>query len=190
MYVCFIRAQTASIWWKTEHIWAKVQFLQIEHVQQIQKCNFSGIKSPCGSATVRRKLLETYPNQINSFKRDLRKWHFPKSWFLIVFTSQNLFFLLKTKMVRMVHMNIFYKMDLQICDSKSECLRKTENWGVRKHENISFGTQHLLLRLFSRPKWFLNISWTIPESFRLNFLYIYIYIHIYIYMFKSKNIQI
>ena len=29
-------------------------------------------------------------------------------------------FLLKTKMVRMVNMNIFYRMDLENCDSKSD----------------------------------------------------------------------
>ena len=41
---------------------------------------FPGNKSPCGSALVRRKLLETYPNQMNSFKRDFKKRHFPKKW--------------------------------------------------------------------------------------------------------------
>ena len=30
-------------------------------------------------------------------------------------------------MVRMVHMNIFYRMDLEICDLKSELWAKTEN---------------------------------------------------------------
>ena len=32
----------------------------------------------------------------------------------------------KTKMVRMVHMNIFYRMDLEICDIKSEFWTNTE----------------------------------------------------------------
>ena len=36
-------------------------------------------------------------------------------------------FLLKTKMVRVVHMNIFYRMDLEFCDPKSEFWTKTEN---------------------------------------------------------------
>ena len=35
----------------------------------------------------------------------------------------------KTKMVRMVHMNIFYRMDLEIYDSKSELWTQTENLG-------------------------------------------------------------
>ena len=38
----------ASICWKIDQIWAKVQFLQIGHVQIIQKCNFLEKKSPCG----------------------------------------------------------------------------------------------------------------------------------------------
>ena len=77
---CLIWAQTAAIWWKNDQIWPKLQFLQVENDQKNQECLFSGNKSPCGSALVRRKLLETYPNQINSFKRDLKKWHFPKKW--------------------------------------------------------------------------------------------------------------
>ena len=78
MYICLIRAQTASIWWKNDQIWPKLQFLQVGNNQKVLECLFSGNKSPCGSALVRRKLLETYPNQINSFKRDFKKWHFPK----------------------------------------------------------------------------------------------------------------
>ena len=51
--------------------------------------------------------------------------------------------LLKTKMVRMVHVNIFYRMDLQICDSKNEFWTKTEpKYGGRKNEKIVWG-----------PKW-------------------------------------
>ena len=41
-------------------------------------------------------------------------------------------FLPKTKMVRVVHMNIFYRMDLEICDIKNEFWTKTENLGFRK----------------------------------------------------------
>ena len=37
-------------------------------------------------------------------------------------------------MVRVVHMNIFYRMDLEKCDIKSEFWTKTENAGVQKHE--------------------------------------------------------
>ena len=37
----------------------------------------------------------------------------------------------------MVDMNIFYKMDLQICDPKSEFLTKTENSGFLKYEHLS-----------------------------------------------------
>ena len=38
-------------------------------------------------------------------------------------------FLPKTKMVRVVHMNIFYRMDLEICDLKSEFWTETEKDG-------------------------------------------------------------
>ena len=43
-------------------------------------------------------------------------------------------FLPKTKMVRVVHMNIFYRMDLEICDSKNEIWTKTEK--NREVENM------------------------------------------------------
>ena len=66
-------------------------------------------------------------------------------------------FLPKTKMVRVVHMNIFYRMDLEICDSKSEFWTKTENVGFQKIENFSFGVQNGLLRLFLSPEYILNI---------------------------------
>ena len=38
-------------------------------------------------------------------------------------------------------MNIFYKLDLHICDPKSEFLTETENEGFRKYEKVSCGTQ-------------------------------------------------
>ena len=44
-------------------------------------------------------------------------------------------FLPKTKMVRVVHMNIFYRMDLEIYDSKSELWTKTEKSENQKSEN-------------------------------------------------------
>ena len=40
----------------------------------------------------------------------------------------------------MVHMNIFYRMDLEICDLKSEFLRKTENSGLPKIEKSVLGS--------------------------------------------------
>ena len=38
-------------------------------------------------------------------------------------------------MVRVVHMNIFYRMDLEFCDLKNEFLRNTENSGLPKLKN-------------------------------------------------------
>ena len=42
------------------------------------------------------------------------------SFFVVTLFQYKIVFLPKTKMVRMVHMKIFYGMDLDICDSKSE----------------------------------------------------------------------
>ena len=66
-------------------------------------------------------------------------------------------FLPKTKMVRVVHMNIFYRMDLENYDSKSELWTKTENSTFQKNENFSFGVQNGLLRLIPSPEYILNI---------------------------------
>ena len=128
MYICLIRAQTASIWWKNDQIWPKLQFPQVENDQPIQECLFSGNKSPCGSALVREELLETYPNQINSFKRDFKNWHFPKKWILEDILPVKINYLPKIEMVRMVHMNTFGRMDLENMDPKTEKIRKDIFW--------------------------------------------------------------
>ena len=52
----------------------------------------------------------------------------------------------KTK-IKMVHTNIFYRMDLEICDPKSEFWTKTENLRFRKNQNFSFGVQNRLLKI-------------------------------------------
>ena len=44
-------------------------------------------------------------------------------------------FLPKTKMVHVVHMNIFYRMDLEKCDSKSEFWTNTGNLDFRKTQS-------------------------------------------------------
>ena len=49
------------------------------------------------------------------------------------------------------------RMDLEICDSKSEFGTKTENSDFRKLENFSLGVQNRLLRLLPSPESFLNI---------------------------------
>ena len=43
----------------------------------------------------------------------------------------------KTQMVRMVHMNVVYKMDLEIRDPKSEFCTNTENIDFRKVAKIN-----------------------------------------------------
>ena len=47
----------------------------------------------------------------------------------------------KTKMVRVVHMNIFYRIDLEICDWKSEFWTKTENLDFQKNKNSVLGSK-------------------------------------------------
>ena len=60
-------------------------------------------------------------------------------------------------MVRVVHMNIFYRMDLQCCDSKNEFWTKTENLGFRKIEFFSFGAQHCFFELVSKTEMMFKI---------------------------------
>ena len=89
--------------------------------------SFPGNKSPCGSALVRRKLLETYPNQINSFKRDFKNWHFPKKWNLEGILPVKINFLPKIQMVRMVQMNTVGRMDLGKLEIKNQFWKKTDS---------------------------------------------------------------
>ena len=74
----------------------------------------------------------------------------------------------KTKMVRTVHMNIFYKVDLQNTDPKIEFLMKTENSGFQKIENDFLGPKSSFWDGSELQNDF-QIFWTIPESFWLNF---------------------
>ena len=67
--------------------------------------------------------LGIYPNQMNSFKRDLEKVIFPKKWSLECISPVEIIFSSKTKMVRMVHMNTFGRMDLEKMEVKSQ------DWG-------------------------------------------------------------
>ena len=43
---------------------------------------------------------------------------------------------MKTKMVRMVHRNLFYDMELRICDPKMELWRETEKHDFQKMKNL------------------------------------------------------
>ena len=76
--------------------------------------------------------LRIYPNKINSFLQKSGKVGFPKNPEFDANLPIKTHFLPKTKMVRMVHMNIFYRMDLEICDLKSELWTKTEKIGRSK----------------------------------------------------------
>ena len=67
----------------------------------------------------------------------------PNSFFCDVLPYHD-HFLPKTKMVRMVYMNIFYRMDLEMCDLKSEFWTNTEkigrskNWKIGLRSNMKF----------------------------------------------------
>ena len=52
----------------------------------------------------------------------------------------------------MVHMNIFYRIDLKICDSKSEFWTKTQRLGLSKNQKFSFGTQNGLFETDSESE--------------------------------------
>ena len=61
-------------------------------------------------------------------------------------------------MVRMVHMNIFYRMDLEICDLKHELWTKTEKIGRSKHMKKWFEVQNEVSEgLFKTKMTFKNI---------------------------------
>ena len=75
----------------------------------------------------------------------------------------------KNKMVRMVNMNIFYRMDLQISDSKSEFLTKTENWGFSENWKIQFWDPKLTFEAVFKTemisKYILGQFWVILTQF-------------------------
>ena len=59
---------------------------------------------------------------------------FPKQWIPDCILPVKIIFLPKTKMVRMVHMNIFYKMYPHMCDTKSVFWQKLKNqifWNLK-----------------------------------------------------------
>ena len=66
-------------------------------------------------------------------QRNLKKYFFSKSYSLIEKNHVEIKKIVKPTMVRMVHRNILYSVDLKICDSKSEFGTKTENQRFRQH---------------------------------------------------------
>ena len=66
------------------------------------------------------ELFRTYLHKINSCSQSSQKVTFTNFRFFGNVLRYQDTFLPKTKMVPVVHMNIFYRMDLEIYDSKSE----------------------------------------------------------------------
>ena len=74
-----------------------------------------------------------------------------------LFFSIEVMFGPKAETVRMVHVNIFYRIDLKICGPKSEVWTKTQKLGLPKKSKISvWGPKMGFLSSIPRPKWFLN----------------------------------
>ena len=72
-------------------------------------------------------------------------------------------------MVRVVHMNILYRLDLEICDLKSELLTKTEKMDFQKKWKFQFWDPKLTFEAISKTemmsKNILAYSWVIPAQF-------------------------
>ena len=66
------------------------------------------------------ELLRTYLQKINSFSQSSQKVTFDPNYLFGNVLRYQVTFLPKNNMAPVVHMNIFYRMDLDIYDSKSE----------------------------------------------------------------------
>ena len=95
----------------------------------ISRKKAAGGQRPLGSQKLLRILA---PYEISLFYRKLKKWYFPKKWDIDGKNQVKVKKMMKPKMVRMVHRNIFYDRDLEICDSKSRIWRKSKNWHFQK----------------------------------------------------------
>ena len=94
---------------------------------------------------------------------------FPQNSFFGNVLRYQFTFLPKTKLVRVVHMNIFYRIDLTISDSKSEFLRKTENMDFEKNMKNQFWDPKLTFEAISKTnmtlKNILDYSGVVPAQF-------------------------
>ena len=122
-------------------------------------------QKPLRERTTEGHLFRTYPKRINSFLKRSQKWEYPHFRYFGSAFPRLCQFWSKTKMVRMVHRNNFCGMGLEIRSPKSELWTKTEileGWEIPK---FSFEAQGGVLRVSTRPKMILKISWTIPNPF-------------------------
>ena len=128
-----------SHFWKNHQISRKVHFFKNVHVQKIQKCHFSEKKPPeaqrrtqpvAFTNTVVYIILYMYIYTHTSRKSKTSLWwiyYFLKKSEKVTFCQKARFWwkfqveiknMMKPKMVRTVHRNILYSVDLKICDSK------------------------------------------------------------------------
>ena len=104
------------------------------------------------------------------FHSYLKKWPYSpnKIHTLLSFIDQHRF-LLKTQMAHTTHMNVFYRMDLNIWDQQTLFFwRKRNKWEVETTEN-RFEVQHGASDGLSKTEMTFQIFWSLPESSRLNF---------------------
>ena len=104
--------------------------------------HFSGIKAPQGATRHRGAFQKLTSIELIHFPYKIKNRLFPKKWKLDGNLPIKLTFLPKTKMVRMVHRNLFYNTELKICDLKSELWRKTENLEGWENWEIMFEVQN------------------------------------------------
>ena len=95
--------------------------------------------------------------------RNLKKHVSPNPFF-----QCNAMCLLKTKMVRTVHRNILYSVDLKICDSKRGFGMKSKNgrfqkWGLKSRKSRFWGSKWGLWGRFQRQKYFKIYPGLIPH---------------------------
>ena len=123
-----------------------MQFLQNSDVLKIQKFIFSKNKKTQRGP---RLYLEFTLRELIHFYRDLKNGVTPKNIELLMEIYNRNDFLPKTKMVRMVHMNIFYRMDLEFCDPKSEFWTKTENGSCSSISQFKTESKWFVFQYFS-----------------------------------------
>ena len=118
--------------------------------------HFSGIKAPQGATRHKGAFQKLTSIELIHFPYNIKNRLFPKKWKLDGNLPIKLTFLPKTKMVRMVHRNLFYNTELKNCDSKIELWRNTEHIRRPKNQNSVPSCSILLLRDF--PKTTCNLK--------------------------------
>ena len=132
---CWRVVVAVGVTWKlkSDQIWAKVQFHQNWHVPKFQETSFFRNKSPCGSVPQEVTFSESTEITLFHFLDKIKNPRFPKQWKLDSNLPIKIHFLLKMKLVRMVHTHNFYDMGLEVSDKKAAM---DENWNFEGVGNL------------------------------------------------------